>query len=126
MAQEITTSSSPSLEEVKEQFAKWRQNRKGREPIPDELWQAAVKLTSEYAVTKVAKTLNLTHSDFKKRMIEVQNNEPTFVEFHLPTPVTASTHWVLEMDKPDGAKFRISCHNASLPNILEVGKMFLG
>ena len=37
MAQEIIPSSSPALEEVKEQFAKWRQNRKGRESIPDEL-----------------------------------------------------------------------------------------
>jgi len=113
MAQEIIPSSSPSLEEVKEQFAKWRQNCKGKEPIPDELWQAAVKLTSEYAVTKVAKTLNLTHSDFKKRMMEAQNNDPTFVEFHLPPPPKTSTHWVLEMDKPDGAKIHISCQNAN-------------
>jgi len=124
MAQEIIPLSSPSLEEVKERFAKWRQNRKGKEPIPDELWQAAVGLTSEYSVSKIAKTLSLTHSYFKKRMIEVQNNEPAFVEFHLSPPATASTHWVLEMDKPDGAKIRISCQNASLPNILEMGKMF--
>jgi hypothetical protein len=126
MAQEIIPSSSPSLEEVKEQFAKWRQNRKVKEPIPDELWQAAVGLTSEYSVSKIAKTLNLTHSDFKKRMIEVQNNEPAFVEFQFPTPATASTHWVLEMDKPGGAKMRISCQNASLPNLLEMGKVFWG
>jgi hypothetical protein len=73
MAQEIVTSSSTALEQVKERFAQWRQNRKGREPIPDELWQAAVGLTTEYSVTKIVKTLNLTHSDFKERMIEAQN-----------------------------------------------------
>lgn len=126
MAQEIIPSSSTALEQVRERFAQWRQNRKGREPIPDELWQAAIGLTTEYSVTKIVKTLNLTHSDFKERMIEAQNNDPTFVELQLPVPATASAYWVLEMDKPDGAKFRISCHNASLPNILEVGKMFLG
>jgi hypothetical protein len=126
MAQEIIPSSSTALEQVRERFAQWRQNRKGREPIPDELWQAAIGLTTEYSVTKIVKTLNLTHSDFKERMIEAQNNAPTFAELRLPVPATASAYWVLEMDKPDGAKFRISCHNASLPNILEMGKMFLG
>ena len=126
MSQEIIPSSSTSLGQVKERFAQWRQNRKGKEPIPAELWQAAVGLTKEYSVTEVVKTLNLTHSDFKKRMIEAQKNDPAFVELRLPTPAPASPHWVLEMDKPDGSKFHISCHNASLPNILEVCKVFWG
>jgi hypothetical protein len=125
MAQEIIPSSSTALEQVKERFAQWRQNRKVKEPVPDELWQAAIELAKEYSVTKIVKTLSLTHSDFKERMIEAQNNDPAFVEFQLPVPATASPQWVLEMDKPDGTKFRISCHNASLPNILEIGKMFL-
>lgn len=39
MVQEITPSSSPTLEKVKECFAQLRQNRRGREPIPVEAKQ---------------------------------------------------------------------------------------
>jgi hypothetical protein len=96
MAQEIIPSSSPALEEVKEQFAQWRQNRKGRESIPDELWQAAVRLTKEHSLNKIVKELNLSYSGFKERVVKAQKNDSPFVEFHLPTPANGATHWVLE------------------------------
>jgi hypothetical protein len=124
MAQEIVPSSSPALEEVKEQFAQWRQNRKGRESIPDELWQAAVRLTKEHSLNKIVKELNLSYSGFKERVVKAQKNDSPFVEFHLPTPANGATHWVLEMDRPNGARMRISCHNGSIPNLLEIGKAF--
>ena len=82
MAQEI--------EEVKEQFAQWRQNRKGREAIPDELWQAAVKLTKEHSINKIVKELNLSYSGFKERVMEAQNSNSPFVEFHLPTSLVTA------------------------------------
>ena len=124
MAQEIIPSSSPALEEAKEQFAKWRQHRKGREPIPDELWQAAIELTKEHSLNKVAKMLNLSYTGFKERVMKARNNTSPFVEFHLPTPGSGATHWVLEMDRPNGARMRISCHNGSVPDLLEIGKAF--
>ena len=33
-----------SLEEVKERFEEWRRNRKGKAPIPDELWAVAAEV----------------------------------------------------------------------------------
>jgi hypothetical protein len=33
-----------SLEKAKGRFEEWRRNRKGKAPIPDELWTAAVEV----------------------------------------------------------------------------------
>ena len=90
MAQEIIPSSSPTLKEVKERFSQWRQTRKGREPIPDDLWQAAVGLTNEYTINKIVKELNLSYSGFKERVMEAQNSNSPFVEFHLPTSLVTA------------------------------------
>jgi hypothetical protein len=37
-----TNTSIITVEEAKRRFEEWRRNRKGKAPIPDELWAAAV------------------------------------------------------------------------------------
>ncbi len=56
-----------TLEEVLIQFETWREARKGREPIPEELWQAAVDLTETLPPGKIARTLGLSRAKLKKR-----------------------------------------------------------
>jgi hypothetical protein len=45
MIEQVTEKPEPTLEEVRVQFETWRKTRKSRQPIPDQLWQAAFKLS---------------------------------------------------------------------------------
>jgi hypothetical protein len=40
-------------ENVHEIFERWRNNKTGRSPIPEDLWGAAVSLTDCYSVNKI-------------------------------------------------------------------------
>ena len=58
----------------------WRQNRKKRTAMPEELWQAATKLGREYGAYPVARDLNLHYERLKRR---VQGLPPGLPNAHL-------------------------------------------
>ncbi len=59
------------LNELKTRFETWRTNRKYvREPIPDELWSAAVDLSRLYPPSLVGRVLKLDPSRLKKLLIK--------------------------------------------------------
>jgi hypothetical protein len=59
------------LLELKSRFETWRTNRKYvREPIPDELWNAAAGLTRRYPTSLVGRALKLDPSKLKKLLIK--------------------------------------------------------
>ena len=43
-----------SLEEAKARFEAWRQNCKGKESIPDELWATAVEVARKEGVSRTS------------------------------------------------------------------------
>jgi hypothetical protein len=55
------------LTSVKAGFESWRAQRKGRERIPEQLWQSAIALLDYYPFHKVRKELNLNTKQFKER-----------------------------------------------------------
>lgn len=61
-----------SIEDVKYQFKNWRKTREKRCPIPEELWNAAVRLTQDYSVSHVARTLRLNYTRLKQRVTDFQ------------------------------------------------------
>jgi hypothetical protein len=65
MSRQTTDKPEPTLEEVRVQFETWRKTRNSRQPIPDQLWQAAFKLSKNYSVYKIAKTLRLDYTKLK-------------------------------------------------------------
>jgi len=59
------------LLELKARFETWRTNRKYvREPIPDELWNAAADLSRRYPPSLVGRVLKLDSSILKKPMVK--------------------------------------------------------
>ena len=60
--------STPTLEQIREQFEAWRQGRKKRSAIPEELWQSAVNLRQDHSISKVPSTLGLNHAVLKHRV----------------------------------------------------------
>jgi hypothetical protein len=103
----------PTLEQVRDLFDRWRHDRRGRDPIPDALWKAAVSLTDVHSVNVAARYLHLNHTDLKART----HREPiTFVELD---PVTIDC--TVEMEKPTGERMRIK----GTCNLIELAREFL-
>ena len=115
----------PTLEEVKEQFAQWRRDKKGREKIPEALWAAAVSQTRRQPVFKVTEALRLNYNDLKERACKIAteaSSGPAFVELK-PVSAVMATECVIEIEKP-GAKMKITLKGGF--DTLELTKSFWG
>jgi hypothetical protein len=56
------------LEEAKARFEEWRQTRKGRAAISDELWSTAAELAQKEGLSRTATELRLELSELKRRV----------------------------------------------------------
>jgi len=82
----ITT--TPTLQSLQKQFEQWRkQKQHGREPIPEELWNSVISLSSQYSRGQLCKAFGLNSSILKSKL---DNRHPIskqesnhFVEVHL-------------------------------------------
>lgn len=78
-----------SLEEAKARFEEWRQNRKGKAAIPDELWSAAAEVARKEGVNRTSTELRVEWNELKRRMrtgtgVSRQTAPPAFVELVVP------------------------------------------
>ena len=78
-----------SLEEVKARFEEWRLNRKGKAPIPDELWGAAVEVARREGISRTSTELRVEWNHLKRRMAASSGTSskpapPRFVELVAP------------------------------------------
>ena len=79
-----------NLDEVRTRFENWRQNRQGKQRIPDELWSAAIEVARRDGVNPTAAALHLDGGKLKRRMVAADSESsqampPTFVELMAPT-----------------------------------------
>ena len=108
----------PTLEEVQELFALWRNQKGRRDPIPPALWERAVHLVEQYSINTVAKHFRLNYNELKIRakgypiVPAGKKRSPAFIELaSIPT-----IDCTIEMEKPTGERMRIrgSCNVAEL------------
>jgi len=91
-----------TIESVELQFESWRSLRTRKlEPIPAELWDAAVSLCNTHPITHVCRRLRLSYPQLKKRLVPT----PRFVEL---TPGSLFTQWQLVCERADGARLHVS------------------
>ena len=79
----------PTVEEVGTRLEEWRQKRKGRAAMPDELWSAAVEVARRDGVTRTAIALHLDGGKLKRLMMAAdgvakRETTPSFVELIAP------------------------------------------
>ena len=84
-----------SLEEAKIRFEEWRQNRKGKAAIPDELWSAAAEVARKEGVSRTSTELRVEWNELKRRMtaaagVSRRTAPPAFVELVAPEAAIAS------------------------------------
>jgi hypothetical protein len=73
MAGQTTTKLVPAFEsntaKVRHSLDAWRKRRKPREPIPEPLWRATVRLARAYRASPVAQALRLNYTALKRRLL---------------------------------------------------------
>ena len=108
--------SEPTLEEVQRLFEEWRQGKKRRERIPETLWKAANSLSGQFSAHQISKLLHLNHTAVRDR-IKAQNQaegkaggakETAFIELEVIPAVRAAGDCVIEIEKKNGARLKIS------------------
>ena|SRR2546423_14674068 len=105
-----------TLDEAKARFEAWRQNRKGKAAIPDELWSAAVAVARREGVSRTSTELRVEWNYLKRRMAAApapspKTAGPTFVELVAPRP-EPHPECTIELEGRRGS-LRIQLKNAS-------------
>ena len=66
----------------------WRKTRESPKSIPQELWDAAAKLSETYSINQISKALCLNHTSLKERVHKIKDisiqevHPPSFVELN--------------------------------------------
>jgi len=108
------------IDEVRTRFESWRQTRKGKACIPDELWSAAVEVARRDGVNRTAVALRLDGGKLKRRMMAAgpapdQTLPPAFVELMVPRAVGVP-ECTIELAGRQG-KLRIHCQGATAADL---------
>jgi hypothetical protein len=129
------------LLELKSRFETWRTNRKYvREPIPDELWNAAVDLSRRYPPSLVGRVLKIDPSRLKKFLIKRSartsvRKKPQATFFQLPTEIVLpeagspstqnSIGYRFQIERPDGSRLTLTLPSLDLVSISRLCAEFL-
>jgi hypothetical protein len=121
------------LLEIKDRFETWRTNRKYvREPIPDDLWNAAADLSRRYPPSLVGRVLKLDPSRLKKlrskRFARASaRKKPQAAFFKLPTEITlpevgsplprSAVGCRLQLERPDGSRLTLTLPSLDLVSL---------
>jgi hypothetical protein len=129
------------LLELKARFEIWRTNRKYvRQPIPDELWNAAADHCRRYPASLVGRVLKLDSSRLKKFLLKRSprtsiRKKPQATFFQLPTGIALlevgsplpqiPTGCRLQIERPDGSRLTLTLPSLDLVSISRLCAEFL-
>lgn len=129
------------LVEIKEALEDWRRHRRGRDPIPSELWSKAVELAGRHGVGAVAASLRLDHAKLKSKLAKKAASLPvpaqrgasavqtTFVElFSTPSLAGAPTQRsgpVVRFRSPRGLEAQLDWGDSDVSGLAQILKELL-
>jgi len=93
MEQQTILTTHSTIEEVRTQLENWRKNKiNHREPIPKELWQAAVDIARCHSINTVSKALRISYADLKNRVYPskykpTNKEKASFIELKYSSPL---------------------------------------
>ena len=99
---------------VQPALTSWRQRRKHREPIPEPLWRAMVRLARRYGLSPVAQALRVNYTALKHHLVATATRQTSrsgglgaeFVEVPMTACPTGS-QWVIELEDRGGSKLTL-------------------
>lgn len=108
MAKNVVVSASGPLSEVRRRIELWRQTRRCRTAMPEELWQAAAGVARVVGLNATARALRLDYYCLKQRLEKCSSRSgksPSFVEVQVP-PAPPVVEFLVELERPDGGRMR--------------------
>lgn len=129
MKQQAALTTEPTLDEVRRRFETWRKTKEySSSPIPQPLWDAAIGLARTHSIYEISRSLRLDYNHLKKRVDETASRSPApctpqFVEVSFP-PIPTESECILEGERADGARMRLSVKGALDPQMVELAKAF--
>jgi hypothetical protein len=116
------------LAHARSRFEAWRQRRPGRRPIPQPLWDLAVRLASTHGVGRTATALGLGYYSLKQQAEAAAPQPPpcgpAFVE--LPPPVVVGKQALFELDNGAGATMRVQLVGYDAADVEALARHFWG
>ena len=114
-----------NLDEVRTRFENWRQSRRGKQRIPEELWSAAIEVARRDGVNPTAAALHLDGGKLKRRMVAADSVSgkampPTFVELITP-PSVDLRDCTIELEGRNG-KLRIHWKGATPADVATLSR----
>jgi hypothetical protein len=122
-------------------FETWRTNRKYvREPIPDDLWNAAAALSRRYPPSLVGRVLKIDPSRLKKLLIKrparpSSRKKPQAAFFQLPTEIALPevgsslpqrpVGCRIQIERPDGSRLTLTLPSLYMVSISRLCADFL-
>jgi hypothetical protein len=100
---------SYQLEQLRRRFDAWREICKPKTPIPNRLWNSAVKVAMQCGLGRTAKALRLNYYALKKRIDAYaidQPSTPAFIEL-TAAPTESVQECSIELENRCGDKMRI-------------------
>ena len=132
MDQQFIPTTKPTIEDVQQRFAQWRESRKHRTPIPENLWEGAVSLCADYSIYRISRSLRLDYNALKRHVcyshpdcLAESVTSSAFVELDLKASLPEAECLVEKEDK-DGAKMKMHIKGRLCLDPLEFMKAFLG
>ncbi len=119
------SSRNHDIDTVCSRFEEWRQTRKGKARIPDELWSAAVEVARREGINRTAAALHLDGGKLKRRMMASDSVpstgvQPAFVEL-LNSSNASRPEYTLELEGRHG-KLRIHCKGATAADMVGLSR----
>ena len=112
---------------LQRKLAQWRQQRRPRARIPEELWRGAAQLARTHGINRTARALRLDYYSLKQRATALAGSGmrvPEFVEL-LPGGLSAPRpECLIEVEDPGGAKLRIHLQGGELPDVAALMRGF--
>ena len=122
-----------NLEQVRQRFRNWRENRKRGEHIPPVLWAAAVRMARDHGLERIAGELRVDSFSLKRRLERAGNAvapgrpliDTQFVElFSALAP--AIPECVIEMENRHSGKMRIELSGNGVTGLAGLCSAFWG
>ena len=126
MNQKQQVAERQSLEAVRQQFEKWRCERKRGARIPQSLWQTALGLSDRHPVGEIARVLGLHYGRLKQR-VNAFNGESLpraaeRMEFVSVGALPMGYTTVVELEDRSGKRLRVHLMGAGAGTAIEVAK----
>lgn len=116
--------SSISLTDISERFKEWRKSRKGREKIPEELWELLTQATAALPVSMVAKAAQVDYYQLKQRIgsqVKQKSAPPLSISRIFTIPMPQHTSFPIEIEHPSGFKIRVDpSHQGAISFLSEI------